>query len=882
MYQKIYVINLVGLIGLLVITNVVNAQEKITGPWLWMIAPTAPGQGGAASIDIDSLAVASQGAVTEADIASNGANENDWVGGYRWTLGEISPTGPNNINECINRIGLSSHTDINDHTSYALITLESATVQPGMAMQVGSDDAIKVWLNGEVVHTNPINRGALGYQEEFPVDLQAGKNLLMVKVSELGTDWGMFIGINADVTTSGKRIRRQSREIVQLIYFLPRDRQPQPGIDPQLDILIKDAQQFYAEQMESHGFGRKTFRTETDRSGNAVVHHIEGKFNEVYYQQESWNRVWTEIEEQFHSANIYVAVMDIDVGVDIFCGAGVSLGFNGGRVLLPATNPCFNLRTLTHELGHSFDLYHDFRDDAYRMSYGEKSDQLSRCAAEWLNAHRYFNNSPIAADTPTMIEMLPSLSQSADVLQLRFKLTDPDGLHQAQLHTPETLLACKGLNSESSTIEFNATELMKKSDIEVWLRVIDVQGNITHRSFPDYINIANPIEKITGPWLWMIAPTAPGQGGATSIDIDSLAVASQRTVTEADVAINGANEGDKVGDYTWTLGEISPTGPNNINECINRIGLSRHTHIDHHSSYALITLESATTQPGVAMRVGSDDAIKVWLNGEVVHTNPINRGASDFQDTFNVNLKEGDNLLLVKVSDWIVDWSMFVGIDADVRAVYKRPRRGLERVDINGDGIVNIRDLVLVVASFGSTEESPADVDGDGVVNIKDMVLVANAFHADTAAAPGLHSRDFLEGLTGADARSMLTQAQQMALADPVYGRAASVLPQLLSHLMPKRTALLPNYPNPFNPETWIPYQLAEPADVTISIYTTDGKLVRTLALGYQPIGVYESRSRAAYWDGRNDAGESVASGLYFFQMETDNVSLMRKMVILK
>ena len=108
------------------------------------------------------------------------------------------------------------------------------------------------------------------------------------------------------------------------------------------------------------------------------------------------------------------------------------------------------------------------------------------------------------------------------------------------------------------------------------------------------------------------------------------------------------------------------------------------------------------------------------------------------------------------------------------------------------------------------------------------------------------------------------------------------MLEQLLAILTPKETALLPNYPNPFNPETWIPYQLAEPADVSIAIYAADGKLVRTLALGHQPVGIYESRSRAAYWDGRNALGEPVASGLYFYTLTAGEFKATRKMLIRK
>ena len=99
---------------------------------------------------------------------------------------------------------------------------------------------------------------------------------------------------------------------------------------------------------------------------------------------------------------------------------------------------------------------------------------------------------------------------------------------------------------------------------------------------------------------------------------------------------------------------------------------------------------------------------------------------------------------------------------------------------------------------------------------------------------------------------------------------------------VPEETALLPNYPNPFNPETWIPYRLAESAEVTLSIYSLNGNRVRTLALGHQPAGFYESRSRAAYWDGRNAIGERVASGVYFYTLSAGNFSATRKMVIRK
>ena len=100
--------------------------------------------------------------------------------------------------------------------------------------------------------------------------------------------------------------------------------------------------------------------------------------------------------------------------------------------------------------------------------------------------------------------------------------------------------------------------------------------------------------------------------------------------------------------------------------------------------------------------------------------------------------------------------------------------------------------------------------------------------------------------------------------------------------VLPNETTLSANYPNPFNPETWIPYQLANPSDVVISIYDGRGQVVRRLELGHQRAGYYTNRSRAAHWDGRNDFGERVASGVYFYHLRADTLSLLRKMVILK
>ena len=124
-------------------------------------------------------------------------------------------------------------------------------------------------------------------------------------------------------------------------------------------------------------------------------------------------------------------------------------------------------------------------------------------------------------------------------------------------------------------------------------------------------------------------------------------------------------------------------------------------------------------------------------------------------------------------------------------------------------------------------------------------------------------------------------------LGDPaniVLGSALATIAAAPTHAaeIPEQTVLLANYPNPFNPETWIPYQLSQPSNVKITIYNARGAVVRQLALGHQRAGTYTDRSQAAHWDGRNALGEPVASGIYFYQLQTDNISSLRKMLILK
>ena len=182
--------------------------------------------------------------------------------------------------------------------------------------------------------------------------------------------------------------------------------------------------------------------------------------------------------------------------------------------------------------------------------------------------------------------------------------------------------------------------------------------------------------------------------------------------------------------------------------------------------------------------------------------------------------------------------------------------------DVNQDGLIDLQDLNLVTNNLGAyipnERENNPDVNRDGFVTSNDLALVQAQIDENSRNAPaGLRT-----------VQSLLEDLNQLGNFHPV--------------LLPKTTALLPNYPNPFNPETWIPYQLSTDSHVRINIYDIYGTPIRFIELGNQSAGYYTDKNRAVYWDGTNDVGERVANGIYFYQLQADSISYLRKMVISK
>ena len=518
--------------------------------------------------------------------------------------------------------------------------------------------------------------------------------------------------------------------------------------------------------------------------------------------------------------------------------------------------------------------------------------------------------------------------------------------------------------------------------------------------------------KIEGPWLWTIVPTA-GMSAHTAAasGIDFLAQASGGEVTELNVAAGGAREGAPVGDSLWIADTIS-TASNNINTMANATGLGTGD-IDFHVAYGSLTLNVPREQDTL-MFAGGDDAVNVWLNGQLVYNNPMKRSADEFQDFFPVTLRQGTNILLVAVYDHAGDWSGFFAFAPDAEYTLANPgvgyafsptpihtgetftldiraenvfdmagwqfdiafdRNALEAIsvsegdflkqngagtlfqggsinnasgkitglnaarlstqgvsgtglllqvrfkakaagetelaldkfqfgsttgdnipagpheirinveeglptgDVNRDGVISILDLILVAQQLGKRAPagSPVDINGDGVVSILDLIRVAQGI-AGSPAAPAAGAKS----VDAAMIEAWIAHARLEDDGSVAFKQGIENLQNLLASLIPEETALLHNYPNPFNPETWIPYQLAHAADVTLTIYDTKGVLVRQLDLGHQQAGYYTNKTRAAYWDGRNHLGELVGSGVYFYHLRAGDYSTIRKMVILK
>ena len=283
---------------------------------------------------------------------------------------------------------------------------------------------------------------------------------------------------------------------------------------------------------------------------------------------------------------------------------------------------------------------------------------------------------------------------------------------------------------------------------------------------------------------------------------------------------------------------------------------------------------------------GSDGvSFAVFLNGQnrFEHFTEV-PGWIDAQILLSEHAGETVLLELVTHSGEKNDWDWAHWADLFITA------KGVESSgDVNQDGIINILDIILVAQNLGQKPPSNprVDVNKDGQVNILDLVSVAERLGEKVVASPS--QVDIITSIASSPKEIITVQRAVRELeAVPEKSHNVRITLQFLRAWLEnadqrvRETRLLPNYPNPFNPETWIPYQLAKAADVSMKIYDVSGHLVRTIPIGFKPVGYYLTRERAAYWDGRNETGESVSSGVYFLRFVAGEFTATQRVVIVK
>lgn len=530
---------------------------------------------------------------------------------------------------------------------------------------------------------------------------------------------------------------------VRVVQFTPKDRTVQFAATASLRTQIKAVQTFYADQMHAHGYSNKTFQIETDANNAVVVHRITGRHNDVYYHTATLQKVQSEINTYFNTDTEVYAVF-VDVSTERIQGNCGIAYFDGGPAMFPLTGDCMTgdagIDLIAHELGHAFNLEHDFRDDTYIMSYGNDRDRISECAATLLDVSPYFNTHRNTRNTPATLQMLSQTSYTTGDTdwQLEFSATDSDGIHQIQLlhalpnDTPG-LLGCQKFDGDRTvTASFTMpTGASLRPEHRVWLRVIDRNGYLQLRDWALYaVEDTNDV----GDVMYL-----------------TLTHREDNSLTPT----NNRSEWDGWEGIWW---ERYPDGqtqfrPNGFVKPETHIPFFHdwdHFFYSHANSRMVYDLSGGDYKkfntyfflPNPCGNIASVEVICLADNTEIYNSGVL-RGYQAQNINITFDLPTNTKTLEIKVTDAGDGNTCDHYIFGDPQLSYNSidyiaaPDANTIVLDVNNDGYVDLSDVMIVRSGMTNKSTYDTDVNNDGVTNILDLLLVKfKAVEVIIAAAP--------------------------------------------------------------------------------------------------------------------------------------------------
>ena len=533
---------------------------------------------------------------------------------------------------------------------------------------------------------------------------------------------------------------------------------------------------------------------------------------------------------------------------------------------------------IAHEFTHAFGIKHNTDNKSLMgtLPYGGPSHILN-FEARLLNKHHLFNDSHILNTPPQITSDLTIRNIDADNISLEAQARSGDDLYHCQVHTGQDYVGSDVLHGRSDTIQVKVPRglilngrTLDGRDLE--FRVYDINGNRGQKSFRN-IQLPEPLLENRD-----ITPID------TEGNVTYLTLASDHD--NAIVPQNSLSEWDGWLGFLWEKTPEGRTSPKPEwyvdipSDLLNQWDYWFYLHAISRIVYDIgdrnyTKFDGYFYMPNPCGSTASIELI-CFADGEEIYNSGVLRGSQARNKHISFDIPENSETFTITVTDAGNDITCDHFLIANAYLAYSDSSSAEYHTDVNGDGSVNIVDLVLVAARYGETITGSSfpnpDVNGDGIVDIDDIILIANELPVSAYSAPSLQPI-----LTDIDLDSVYT-----TLPSTVADKGIAMLNHLFGAVIPAETRLLPNYPNPFNPETWIPYQLSKPAEVTLTIYAVNGLLIRRLALGYQTTGVYQNKKQSAYWDGKNEAGELVASGVYFYTLTAGDFTTTRKLLLRK